>query len=709
MDRFQFEGESDILRVLDGKIDPMPQFVFTGPWSWLSYKIGWLLGAGATKAVREAQYLSGRTQASSASERSAWVTRCIVSCVLVGSEFIAARLLFDSRFDHLLSLPLAVVVLLALPLPRVRWPLGVARGFIAVTLLATLEKAHRWGMTNHPEALQPWKSLYSAGSVMLMFGLWIWALLALRPRARPATVATGSQQAGVAIPARWSNVPEVKLADVGGVSRAKSHILSIAGNRLGQRTPAVIQNGILLYGPQGTGKNLLAEATAGEFGVNFYHVRCPELVGQNTGSGAERIRGVFEAAVSNRPIVLFLDEIDSIGSRKQVQGHGTDAGGEGREYNSLVTQLMQSIDQYRQTDGLLIVAATNYLDGLEPTLIRDGRFDARIRLDLPNESERKEILAALLSKMRWRNHDLSAIARRTPGWIPARLKSLIDRAALNAQGKFIEERHLIEALENSGGRDQGLLEPVGWDDVVLPESAMADLRTLLDLMRPGRAEELCLPAPTGLILVGPPGTGKTLVARLIASQAKRSFYAVSPSDVLGSAVGGSVKRLTEIFQRAKDNAPSIVFFDGMDGLFPRLAGQMNQHDVQLVEQALIEISALKPENQVFLIGTTNHLDRIDPRILRGGRFSEKVEIPVPDQAGYERLVARYLGKARLNAGLTIRGIADRVTGMAPADLEATIQAMKRVAMRRMAPNSKELPPLDLADLEEALGRVQPQF
>jgi ATP-dependent 26S proteasome regulatory subunit len=166
----------------------------------------------------------------------------------------------------------------------------------------------------------------------------------------------------------------------------------------------VTQNGILFYGPQGTGKNLLAEATAGEFGANFHHVRCPELVGQNVGSGAERIRGVFESAAANRPIVLFLDEIDSIGSRKQEQGHGTDSGGGGREYNSLVTQLMQSIDQYRQMDGLLIVAATNYLDGLEPTLIRDGRFDARIRLDLPSESERAEILTAQLRKFRWKNH-----------------------------------------------------------------------------------------------------------------------------------------------------------------------------------------------------------------------------------------------------------------------------------------------------------------
>jgi transitional endoplasmic reticulum ATPase len=250
---------------------------------------------------------------------------------------------------------------------------------------------------------------------------------------------------------------------------------------------------------------------------------------------------------------------------------------------------------------------------------------------------------------------------------------------------------------------------VGWDDVVLPAAVVGDLRALLDLMKPGRAEELSLPAPTGLILVGPPGTGKTLVAKLIASQAKRSFYAVSPSDVLGATVGGSVKRLSEIFRRAKDNAPSIVFFDEMDGLFPELHGQMNQHDVQLVEQALIEISALKPEHQIFLVGTTNYLDRIDPRILRGGRFSEKVVVPVPDEAGYRKLVMRYLGKARLGRELTVQALTERVTGMAPADLEATIQSMKRVAMRRMDPNAKELPLLNLGDLDEALGRVQPRF
>lgn len=690
----------------------MPHFGFTSPRSWLSYRVGWLFGAGLTTVAREAHYLTERTKTASPVERSAWLYRCVISFAVVGAEFVVARLLFDSRLDHVFSLPLAVGVLLVLPRPHVRWPLLVARAFVLVTTLSALERAHVWSLKNYPETVRSWDSVYSLGSLVLMFGLWIWVLFALRPRATTAAMAAGGQQGEPAVAktiAHWSNIPQVKMQDAGGAARAKAEILSIARNRLTKHRSSVVQNGILLYGPQGTGKNLLAEATAGEFVVNFHHVRCSELVGQNVGSGAERIRGVFESAAANRPIVLFLDEIDSIGSRKQEQGHGTDSGGGGREYNSLVTQLMQSIDQYRQMDGLLIMAATNYLDGLEPTLIRDGRFDARIRLDLPSELERAEILTAQLRKFRWKNHDLTALAKRTPGWSPARLKGLVDRAALCAQEKVIEERHLVEALESTGGRDQGSLEPVSWDDVVLPAAVVGDLRALLDLMKPGRAEELSLPAPTGLILVGPPGTGKTLVAKLIASQAKRSFYAVSPSDVLGAAVGGSVKRLSEIFRRAKDYAPSIVFFDEMDGLFPELHGQMNQHDVQLVEQALIEISALRPEHQIFLVGTTNYLDRIDPRILRGGRFSEKVVVPVPDDAGYRKLVVRYLGKARLGRELTIQALAERVTGMAPADLQATIQSMKRVAMRRMDQNAKELPPLNLGDLDEALGRVQPRF
>ena len=203
--------------------------------------------------------------------------------------------------------------------------------------------------------------------------------------------------------------------------------------------------------------------------------------------------------------------------------------------------------------------------------------------------------------------------------------------------------------------------------------------------------------------------GKTMTAKLIASQSKRSFYAITPSEVLSGAVGGSVKRLSEVFARAKENAPSILFFDEMDGLFPSVLGPVGQHDVQVVEQALIEMSALKPEHNVFLVGTTNYLDRVDPRVFRGGRFSEKIELGVPDERGYLRLFERYLGKAQLGHGLTLGMILNRVQGVSPADLEATVNTMKRVAMRRMSPGATQLPPLQVEDLEEALSRVQPRF
>jgi transitional endoplasmic reticulum ATPase len=194
---------------------------------------------------------------------------------------------------------------------------------------------------------------------------------------------------------------------------------------------------------------------------------------------------------------------------------------------------------------------------------------------------------------------------------------------------------------------------------------------------------------------------------LIASQVRRSFYAITPGEVLSGQVGGSVKRLKEVFARAKENAPSVLFFDEMDGLFPAPSIATGQHDIQLVEQGLIEISQLRPEHNVFLIGTSNYLERIDPRVLRGGRFSEKLDIGLPDDAGYRKLIPRYLGNARLDPNLDIGMVIDRVRDLTPADLEATIQGMKRSAMRPMTGQQAGLPPLTIEDLEHALSRVRP--
>jgi transitional endoplasmic reticulum ATPase len=200
-----------------------------------------------------------------------------------------------------------------------------------------------------------------------------------------------------------------------------------------------------------------------------------------------------------------------------------------------------------------------------------------------------------------------------------------------------------------------------------------------------------------------------MVARLIATETRRSFYPVTAADILGSATGASVKRLADLFARAKESSPSIIFMDEMDGLLPRNTGLQSQHDIQVVEQARSLISELEPHHNVFLIGATNRLEGIDPAILRGGRFSEKIEIGLPDEAGCRRLLAKHLAGVRLAEGLKEEDLANRLNGISPADLEAVCNSAKRMAMRRMQRDAEELPPLTLEDFAQALKRVQVQL
>lgn len=685
----------------------MQQFTRPGefvPFS-LAQWVGWRIRSVAMAVGSEVAFLEHRVRHATSSERLAWWYRCATACVLVVAEFLALWALAP-RLDSVFAMAGTWAVIAVLPRPTPRIPLLAAR---LLAFGATLGAANALWLraTATFPSLQSWDGVFTIAWGLLCAGLFIWALLAVRRPvvAQPAVAVPQASGGGRAVSERmerWSNVPAISFREVGGAEAAKQEIRALVGNRLAKSHPNRTRNGILLYGPQGTGKTMLAEATAGEFRVNFLHVRCPDLVGQYVGATGAEIRKAFETAAANRPVVLFLDEIDAIGTRRQMPGAGSDAGGAGREYNTVTTQLMSAIDKHRSLDGLIIMAATNQLDGLEPTLIREGRFDVKVRLDLPDKAERARILGALLARERSRPFDLAGVARRTPGWSPARLNELIDRAAEIAAAVPIEERHVIGALERTGGRDRPQLDRVEWDDVVLPESVVNDLKSILELMQPGRAEKLHIPVPTGLILTGAPGTGKTLTARLIASQSERSFYPITPSDILSGEVGGSTKRLRDAFARAKENAPSILFFDEMDGLFPSVYGPVGQHDVQLVEQALMEISALKPEHNLLLIGTTNYLNRVDPRIVRGGRFSERIEIGTPDASGYRTLLFRYLGTARLAESVRVEDLINRLQGMTPADLEATVTGAKRSAMRRMPPNG-DLPALVADDFESALA------
>jgi transitional endoplasmic reticulum ATPase len=505
--------------------------------------------------------------------------------------------------------------------------------------------------------------------------------------------------------------PTLTFADVGGLEESKKQIRDLVQANLDEKKfgeYGVFRNGILLHGPRGTGKTFLAEAVAGEFKLNFCCVSAAGLHHKYVGETESHIEILFQQAITSSPIVLFIDEIDALGTKRQQLGDGDDTGGAARGYNSATTRLMGCIDNARKHPGLVLIAATNFYDGLDRSLIREGRFDLHVRLDLANEDERARIFDAQLARRPSRHFDLQPFAKRTPGWSAAKIGTLVDRAAFFAaeEHRKIEERDLTRALAETGGKDRAAFKEVDWGDVVLSPDTEADLRNLVRLMDPAYGERLKLAMPTGLLLIGPPGTGKTMIARLIATQTKRSFYPITAADILGGAIGASVKKLTELFARAKENSPSIIFIDEMDGLLPRNNGFQSQHDIQLVEQARSLISELEPQHNVFLIGTTNHLGSIDAAILRGGRFSEKIEIGMPHESGYQRLLTKHLDGIRLVEGLSVELLSERLKGISPADLEAICNSAKRMAMRRMAEDAEELPPLVWNDFTEAMKRVQ---
>ena len=364
--------------------------------------------------------------------------------------------------------------------------------------------------------------------------------------------------------------------------------------------------------------------------------------------------------------------------------------------------LLSAIDQYREAGGLVLMAATNLLDGLDDALLREGRFDLKLRIDLPDEAERLRILEARLRKKPSSRFDLREFARLTPGASPAKLAALIDQGATYAfaDNRKITSADLYRALNEGGGKDRPQLERVDWDQLVIDESVKQDIQSLIRLLENGaKTREMGLEVPSGLLLIGPPGTGKSLIARLIASQTKRSFYPVSAANVLGSGVGDSVKRIVTLFSRAKEHSPAIIFLDEMDGLLPANNRNLSQHDIQVVEQFLTEISELKSQNEVFLIGTTNHPENIDSRVLRGGRFSEKIAILLP------RVEQRaFLNGTRHDTGLGLDEIAGNLDGASSADLQAICIAAKRMAFNRLT-GGDQLPPLIGSDFDRAAQRV----
>ena len=495
------------------------------------------------------------------------------------------------------------------------------------------------------------------------------------------------------------------FADVGGMETLKQELRDSVGLMLEHPDDAerygIEWNGILLHGPPGVGKTYLAQAIAGEYELNFIHVSTGDLVSSLVGGSARNIDKAFETALRNLPCLLFFDEFDSVAQRRDSTPD--------QESRRTVNQLLTSLEAHRDERRLLVMAATNSIEHLDPAVVRPGRFDRHIRIDLPDADARRAIFETELDdRPVAETIDLGELVRRTEGMTPAAIAKVVDTAALDVfreakrtgENLRLETQHLLSAIERYGGQDRPTVEHWTWDSLVLPPAIKAQLQQLQAVIEdPESARRYGVEPPTGLLLAGPPGTGKTTVAKVLAAQARASFYPVSGADVMSKWVGESEGNIRRLFERARENRPSIVFIDEIDAIAGR-RGSVEVHDTQ-VNQLLAEIDGVAGQRGVFVIGATNRPDQLDPALLRGGRLSRTIVLGLPDEGG--RLAILRLHTARMpTVGVRLDELARESDGMSPADLKSLAQEAALAAMARDGGS----PAVTHEDFVDALERLR---
>jgi transitional endoplasmic reticulum ATPase len=495
------------------------------------------------------------------------------------------------------------------------------------------------------------------------------------------------------------------FSDVGGMDSLKQEVRDTVGLMLEHPDHAerygIEWNGILLHGPPGVGKTFFARAIAGEYSMNLMHVSTGDLIGGIQGQSAQNIDKAFQTAAQNLPCLLFFDEFDSIAQRRDSNPD--------QEARRTVNQLLTSLEGYRAERQLLVMAATNDIEHLDPAVIRPGRFDRHIRIDLPDADARRAIFHAELDdRPAAATIDLDELVRRTEGMTPAAISKVVETAALTVfreatqTGRDLEldTPHLIQAVEQYGGQDRPMVEHWTWESLILPPAIKQQLQQLQAVIEdPESARRFGVEPPSGLLLAGPPGTGKTTVAKVLAAQARCSFYPVSGADVMSKWVGESEGNIRRLFERARENRPSIIFIDEIDALAGR-RGTIEVHDTH-VNQLLAEIDGVSGQRGVFIVGATNRPDQLDPALLRGGRLSRTIILGLPDEAG--RLALLRLYTARMpTVGVDLEQLARETDARSPADLKSLCQEAALAAMAR----GDETQSVTQRDFDEALARIR---
>ncbi len=496
------------------------------------------------------------------------------------------------------------------------------------------------------------------------------------------------------------------FADVGGLEDVKEQLRQTIGTILERPDEAaryrVVHNGVLLYGPPGTGKNLLSRALAGEYGLRYLRFSPAAIASAYLHEAAANLRHLFELAKANTPCVLYLDEIDTIAGDRSDQPSA--------DHREVVTQLMVCLEEYRAVPGLVIMAASNDIDRLDPAL-REGRFDSKILIPLPAPDDRVEVLRVQLARrgdaVDWDGLDLAALARDTHGMSAAALETVVSlaaQAALAAKAP-ITQTILADVIAARGGQHRITLDDrVSWDDVVLDDDTREHVMNILTVFtQPDLARQAGVRPPAGILLYGPPGTGKTTIARAMASQVQASFYELSAADLLSKWAGESEQKVAKLFTKARANRPSLIFIDEIDALLRRRnADSASKWEERVLSQFLRELDGLKGGDGVLLVGATNRLDTIDEAIV--GRRLEPIEVGLPDTVGRYKLLSLLCAGMRVAKGVNLKSLARDTEGLSGADLKRLrdTAGMRALARATKSANGKGQVSVTMADFQTAL-------
>ncbi|MCL7415381.1 MAG: CDC48 family AAA ATPase [ANME-2 cluster archaeon] len=480
--------------------------------------------------------------------------------------------------------------------------------------------------------------------------------------------------------------------------------------------------GILMHGAPGTGKTMIAKAVANESGANFYSIAGPEVMSKYHGESEQRLREKFEEATSNAPSIIFFDELDAIASKR------SEATGEVER--RVVAQLLTMMDGIEERGQVMVIGATNRVNAIDPALRRPGRFDREIEIGVPDKDDRLEILQIHTRGMPLdEDVNLDHLADYTHGFVGADIAALCKESAMQALRRYMPKFNVdqdiplevldgikitasdfedaLKEVEPSAMREVMVEVPkVLWDEVGgLKQSRREILETIeWPLSNPERFRKMGIQPPKGVLLYGPPGTGKTLIAKAVATETNANFISIRGPQLLSKWMGESEKAIREIFKKAKQVAPCVVFFDELDALAPTRGGDGSSKAMErVVNQLLIEIDGLEVLKDVVVVAATNRPDLIDPALIRSGRFDRAVLIGPPNRDGREEILRIHTKHIPLSDDVALGEIADATDGYVGADLEGICREAVIIAMRDDFNTEK----VEMKHFRVALKKVRP--